>query len=429
MNPSIFIFLFILTISFYLYKKYSNVNIPSDINIDYTSNIKDAPTLQCGVLNPLTIVNCTNNSQCDQCQCSNKSSLSGCMTCQVINNDNNSTSTLFSTIPKSDCTYPYVWDDKNNVCKLSNGTYCLPTVIQDVYCNPYTTKKVLTKTEDGYQWKCICNGTEFNQTPNSGQDCNHMMLCGMEGSTTNPSNFQRGIYHLDKNGLPYTCINDDDCNVDGFSGDKCSEGKCFWQPGSATSKGSNWNPLDNYKNSAGASTSRPAAACKCGPDETAGPNMTCIPNKCPGGLQKCVDSNGQSAARVNGECPIGYKPSDTECECPKGKFIDCRDIGTSRTDTQPPISYYNGICTIPSCVPDPCGENGTFDVTTRNCICKPGYTNVVAPHSLIGQTCVNLCDDIHNPCGPDDPTNGFKRGDCFVDSVNQLNLLFDESMM
>jgi hypothetical protein len=397
--------------SYYFYTKYAKVKKPVKLSIDNTSHIPNIPSQKCGVLSPLTIVNCTNDNQCEQCKCSDDSPLSGCMTCQIIDNNNTGTgfTTFYSDIDKSNCTTPYTWDDKNNICKLTNGKYCLPTVMQEVYCNPYTSKKILEKTNIGYQWKCICNNSDtFNQTPNSGQDCNHMMLCGMEGSTINPN--IRGIYRVKDDGKPFPCgTEEDECDD---TGDKCVDGKCFWQPGSPLNDpppgGSSWDPNGVYKNG------KKQAACKCGPEEVPGPNMTCIPNKCPGGLQACVDQYDGTVPRDKfNNCPPNSKPSENSCVCPH-KYIDCKDIGLSRT-SETTDYYYNGICTEPSCVPDPCGPNGSLNTSTKNCECNDGYTNVIASHTLIGQTCINLCDDEHNPCGTND--SGMKRGDCYVDSV------------
>ena len=399
MNTTIIVFLLLFVFGIYIYNKNKVADRPS-ITVDLTSNQPNIPSQTCGVLNPLTIVNCTSNDQCGNCICSNDSNLTGCMTCQTIDqNSTDSFSTFYADIPKSNCVSPYEWNTTNNVCELKNGQYCLPALIEDVYCNPVTSTKILRKTNKGYQWGCICKDTNnFNQAVGSFQNCNKMMLCGMQGSTEDPHPVNgRGIYHMKSDGTIYNCTNNDSSTCKDIYGnvfgDTCHEGKCYWNPGTTSeNSGSIWNPLTKY------SSNNYMGACKCSADEQPGPDFTCIPNRCPAGKE---DPNDKGS-----------------CLCGDG-YIDCKLIGISKT-AENGSSYYNGICTLPSCVPDPCGEHGTYDPVTRNCICHKGYNLALTPHTTIGQTCINLCDSDHNPCG--DPNTPFKRGDCFVD--NELSTKF-----
>jgi len=395
MNTTIIVFLILFVFGIYFYNKYKSP-APPQLDIDLTSSQPYIPSLTCGVLEPSTIVNCTSNDQCNKCICSKESGqLSGCMTCQTI--DQNSTasfSTFYVDIPKSSCVSPYQWNTTNNVCELKNGQYCLPTIMEDVYCNPITSTKILRKTNNGYQWGCICKDpSSFNQPVGSFHNCNEMMLCGMQGSTVDPHPINgRGIYHMKSDGSHYTCNGNDSSTCKDIYGnvfgDTCHEGKCYWNPGTTSDQsGSIWSPVTKYP------TNNYMGACKCSADENAGSGFTCLPNKCPAGKED--PNNGGS------------------CVCGDG-YIDCQSIGVSKT-AENGSSYYNGLCTLPSCVPDPCGAHGKYDPITRNCVCDRGYNLALAPYTTIGQTCINLCDSDHNPCG--DPNSGFKRGDCFVDNA------------
>ena len=323
---------------------------------------------------------------------------------------------------------PYEWiteEDGTGLCRLKNGSYCLPTIIQDVYCNPYTSRKILYNSgENGYQWRCVCKyPTSFNQDLGSIGDCNKMELCGMMGSSENPAPSGRGIYRVDEEGNSYGCVYDSDCST----GDKCINGNCFWQPGSPTKIGSNWDPMKPYSN--GMSQYQ----CQCGPEEIPDGKGNCIPQLCPGGRQKCVSissgapvdtcsysqtscPDGYLRRGLDGSCPPGTTPSQEYCECADG-FIDCLDIAYT-PNTATGQAYYNGACSVPSCIPDPCEPYGKFDPQTRNCICNTGYDIMLTPYTVFGQKCVNLCGDELNPCGI---TGQDVRGDCYIDkTVSQL---------
>ena len=454
MNTSIIVVFMIVVFAIYLFNKYGNVK-KTDLDVDLVSHLPNIPDKNCDIFR--AIKPCTSNSNCTACKCSDDSALSGCMTCQVIDNSSKDFfKNFYVNLTEDQCKppsdpnftgfFPYEWVESEQSCRLKNGSYCLPTVMQDIYCNPFTSRKVLFNLgEQGYQWKCICKDpTRFNQGVNSYADCNHINLCGMQGSAINPDPItQRGLYHIDADGSAFTCNIDDDCEpgdkcVGGTPGSAMKTGKCYWQSGP---NGSVWDPTKPYGNG------KPTYACQCGPEEVPDAKGNCVPQKCPGGRQKCIDGAGQAIQTCTsgqtcvyggttcsdsnptctslntrdseGNCPSGTTLSDTECECGKG-FIDCRTIAYTQNQlTGSP--YYNGACTVPSCIPDPCSPNGKFDPITKNCVCNTGYDIMLTPYSVVGQKCVNLCSDDYNPCGNSTFTDGTYRGDCYVDkSLSQL---------
>lgn len=302
--------------------------------------------IQCGVLNPNTIKTCNQNDVnniCDQCDCTGDSSnLTGCMTCQQVDNNN----PYYSQIVKENCTEPFEWDNTKNMCKLKNGTYCLPKRILPIECNKYTGIKVLAQgdTGKGYQWNCICK----DPTKFAGPSCTNIEICGMLGANADTEN----PYQFVHRGL----VNKNDPTK-------------YWN-----SK-SDWDPIKD-------------GACQCAQDEVYDSvRQSCMPNQC--GAENSID-----------------KTNPNSCVCVVPGMIDCSLISQTFDGTSP---YYNGVCKIPSCVPDPCGgrdgKAGKYNIQSGQCECADGYNKMDDPNSIIGQVCVDYCKDISNPCGD--------RGDCY----------------
>jgi hypothetical protein len=74
---------------------------------------------------------------------------------------------------------------------------------------------------------------------------------------------------------------------------------------------------------------------------------------------------------------------------------------------------------MPSCIPDPCGENGYLS-NTGVCICDPSFFDSPDPNSVIGHSCQNLCSPENNPCGQGDE----KRGECYVWTKDNDNIVW-----
>jgi hypothetical protein len=302
------------------------------------------PTSDCSILNPATITKCETSEDgkkiCNSCICQANSNLTGCMTCQESDPDSTDDTKVYKLdIPQESCKDPLFWDSNDNTCKLSKGSYCLPKEMIDVSCNKYTGRKLLKKGDNGYEWTCVCK----NDTKFSGDSCTDINICSMLGSSANPNNNkQRGLIRK------------------GTTND-------FWQPTS------NWDP--NLE-----------GECKCSrqgevPDNN---RLICARNECmPGSFDDSDDSR-------------------KTCICPDG-FVDCKDLSIVHDKDLAGI-IDTGLCRIPSCVPDPCGgpesdpNIGTYNSLTNNCECKPPYTLVNDPYSILGVGCKKLCVD-NGPCG------------------------------
>lgn len=331
MNTNIIILLILaIIISFIVYKLYSD---------DSSTNVKPEPGcrgdqcpkfIECGVLSNDTIQKCDTNSDiCKSCKCSGDSSLTGCMKCTVVDDSN----PYYSDINQSDCVGNFEW--VNGVCKLKNGSYCLPTKINDVNCNKFTGNKILTRLSDGtYGWRCICKNDTMFTNGGSG-DCTDINVCGMLGSSENPSNISyRALINKNNNQL--------------------------W------SSSSDWNPFPGG-----------VATCKCRDNEVVNDKLlTCMPNSC-----------GQGTINPN---------NPESCKCPP-TFVDCFDI--SYRDDGGIVYYTGicklPSCVPDPCYPgryDPTSNKCVCDVSK-------GYYNVLDTNSVFGQSCKQLCTEDNNPCG------------------------------
>lgn len=357
MNIVVFFFIFLLLfIAYITYKSIPSSNAPPDVPF-VPSKPKNA--LDCGLLNPKTIQKCdTDLNKCESCICSSDSSLSGCMSCTVVDEKN----PYYFDFDQDSCGGDSLtWE--NGKCKLKNGSYCLPTKMNDIECNPYTGRKILSLNKNGkYEWKCVC----VDETRFGGENCNIIKLCGLNG-TTNPSR---------KNGVDI--------------GLKNTKNGQYW------SEKSNWSPF---------------------PDKDSGNTCVCEEGKI---------SNDNTLTCVNDSCQPGTtNPNDPKsCKCPP-PYIDCLHISQKIDDNG--IPYYSGVCKIGSCIPDPCyvdgNPNNKYDKNTNMCVCDESAGYIVAQDSTnsFGQTCKKACAN-NGPCG-----EGLdKRGDCYLyQSVYDNNNLWD----
>ncbi len=326
------------------------------------------PNKDCGILNPSTITKCDMSEDgqkiCKSCMCEPNSNLTGCMGCQESDPNSTDESKVYIlddiTDPNS-CIDPLFWDTKDNKCKLSKGFYCLPTKMVDIKCNKYTGRKVLKKGDDGYyQWSCLCK----DDTKFSGDSCTDINICSMLGSSSNPSNIRRGFRGIVRKGT----TND------------------FWQGDT-----SDWDPLLEGE-------------CLCNLQGEVADNdrLVCATNMC-----------------TPGE-PLPGDKTNKNCKCPSG-YVNCQNL-TIVDDVDSQGKKFSGfidtgLCRMPSCVPDPCSgpdndtDVGVYNETLNTCVCKPPYTLVNDPYSVLGVSCKHLCKD-NGPC--------YSRGTCQISSENAV---------
>ena len=335
----VIVFLIVLVgiITYYVLKN------KKDTKIDPTPSHKcvgdECPKqIECGVLSPSTIKKCNPNdvnSICNSCTCSGLTNLTGCMVCTEVNNDH----PYHVDIVKEQCTDPFFWD--NGMCKLKDGHYCLPKVVNDITC-PSTGRKLLVKTDVGYDWKCICkNDTQF-----TGPTCSDIKICGMLGDSNNPSMYGRGL--VNKN-------NKND----------------YW------SSNSTWDPLID-------------GICTCGPNEVAdNTNHLCLPNSCYPGTSgsskedcKCPDKyiSCNSIATVNDANPLLPAYYSGVCKIPSCVPDPCggQDGNAGHYD----IASGQCIC-------------NTAD----------NYQLMTDPTNVVGQSCQKVCVN-NGICGNGDAMRG-----------------------
>ena len=360
----------VLIIAYAIWKsaRTDNKQINSDVPTQCTgSNCK----IECGVLSYLTIKECENTEDgqkiCKNCKCDESGRLSGCMTCKE--SDPSTPSLLYSVeLSTEECKDPFQWNAETGTCDLKKGFFCLPQTMNTIDCNPYTGRQLLrfNPTNSVYEWTCVCKDT----TKFSGKICDQINVCGMEGSVNNPDNYETG------RGLINTNNHDD-----------------YWN------KNSTWDPLaidsdGNYINS----------SCDCRSNEFAdNKNLLCLPNNCYPGSNSSVD------------------PEFCDCNCKGcGGLVDCKSISASYDGN---LTYYNSLCKIPSCVPDPCGgPDGLFGkytvekdkdgIVSGKCICNPGYDLIQDPSYYGGFRCAKLCAD-NSICG--------NRGTCVIKPLNKFS--------
>jgi hypothetical protein len=350
-----FIILIVFVIIIY-YKTRPENNIPNEKN-------KQQPIAKnCGILDGSTITPCNINDpkSCINCQCSpNPSDILGCMSCQNV--DENSIYKNLSYINKDSCTGKYLeWD--GNVCKLKNGSYCLPKKMpDDIKCNNFTGTKVLTQDPVtlNYEYTCLCNSQNFSNIGTKGGDCNYIHLCGIN-STQNPSN-NRSLVNNNDNSL--------------------------W------TSDSQWNPNFDGK-------------CLCGPDEVFVQNtMSCLPDKCK---------------------PFGNENNDKiNCDCDPG-YINCADISYRQDSDGTVYYTGDCVipsCIPDPCVGvngDP--KFNYYSKSKNSCVCgdpnNPNntWTNSITNGNGFNQVCVDVCSDVLNPCE--------NRGKCYLYTENDGNIIW-----
>jgi hypothetical protein len=373
----IFIVLAILVIGFSIWKSTSvdDKKVNPDVPLQcFGSNCK----YECGVTDPITIKRCKDTEDgrkiCASCKCDSSGKLSGCMECREADPSDPKKSISLSNITLEDqCTDPFFWDAKNKICTLSKGFYCLPHTPEDIDCNEFTGRKLLaldTETNE-YNWVCQCkDDKDF-----TGITCSNINICGLEGSSINPDNSNGGRGLIRK----------------GTTDDYWISGKSQWDP----------TISDN-------------TSCVCRPNEIAdNTKKLCLPNNCSPGTLDLSD------------------PSSLSCNCNNSSgqripgLIDCNMISQSYQSDG--LSYYNGVCKRPSCVPDPCGgpdgKAGYYDyvkdsngnVISGQCVCNTGYHLVPDTSAYGGFVCKELCVN-NGPCG--------NRGTCAVNDLNKVYTMF-----
>lgn len=168
-------------------------NLPSNTPLNPQPQPGPLPgRIDCSV-SPLTLKSCDKDLNiCELCTCSGDSSLSGCMHCTII--EQNKPHYIESN--QQNCVGEFVtWNSVEKKCQIKPRSYCLPTTINDISCNPFTSHKILIRADNGdYQWKCVC----VDETQFGGEQCDIIKTCGMN-STSNPDSFGRGL--VNKNNI------------------------------------------------------------------------------------------------------------------------------------------------------------------------------------------------------------------------------------
>lgn len=321
----LFLSVIIAIITYYIIKNRKDTKV--DPNPSHKCVGDQCPKeIDCGVLSPSTIKKCNPedvNNICNTCICSGTTNLTGCMVCTEVNNDH----PYHVDITKDQCTDPFFWD--NGMCKLKDGHYCLPKVINDITC-PSTGRKLLVKTSIGYDWKCICkNDTQF-----TGPTCSDIKICGMLGESDNPTSYGRGLFNKNNK-------ND------------------YW------TSNSTWDPLLDGQ-------------CQCGPNEIVDNiNHLCLPNGCYPGTSgkekeecqcpaKYISCN--SIATVNDANPLLPAYYSGVCAIPSCVPDPCGGQDGN-------AGYYD--VTTGQCV----------------CDTKNNYQLMTDPSNIVGQTCQKVCVD------------------------------------
>jgi hypothetical protein len=223
-------------------------------------------------------------------------------------------------------------------CKLKNGSYCLPTKMNEIDCNPYTGRKILSLNANGkYEWKCVC----VDETRFGGDHCDIIKLCGLNGTTNPKSGTNFGLKNT-KNGEYWT-------------------GTSLWSPFPDTDSGN---------------------TCVCDTSKTSNDKtLTCVNNSCAPGTVNTKDSS--------------------KCNCPP-YFVDCVDISGKVDDNGVPYFSgicKIGSCVPDPCHVDGILGN-MYDKNTNMCVCDESQGYIVAQDSSnsFGQTCKKACDG-NGPCG------------------------------
>ena len=174
-----------------------------------------------------------------------------------------------------------------------------------------------------------------------GDTCSNIKICGLNDGTTNPSN-------PNNSKLSRALIRKNSSPLE------------YWIINST------WDPFKDSE-------------CLCRENEKYDEKtQSCLPTTC--GFGANTDPSNKNKCL---KCPTGY--------------ISCDEINLSNGQEK-------GICSMPSCIPDPCGVNGNLG-NTEKCVCNKNYYDLIDPNSVIGHSCQNPCIT-NNPCGD--------RGDCFI---------------
>ena len=330
----VIVFLIVLVgiVSYYVLQKKKDTKI--DPNTSHKCVGDACPKeIECGVLSTSTIKKCNPsdvNSICNSCKCSGLTNLTGCMVCTQVNKDR----PYHVDIPREQCTDPFFWD--NDICKLKDGYYCLPKVVNDITC-PSTGRKLLVKTEIGYDWKCICkNDTQF-----TGTNCSDIKICGMLGAnadTDNPTMYGRGL--INKNN------------------------KNYWTSNSP------WDPIVDGE-------------CKCGPNEFVdNTNFLCLPNGCYPGTS--------GTSKESCKCPPKY----ISCNSIATVFDPSSQLPAYFSGACKIPSCVPDPCGGAD------GNTGRYDVASGKCICNTAdnYQLMTDPSNVLGQSCQKVCVD-NGKCG------------------------------
>lgn len=369
MNSNVLIYIFFIILGLICFYYIYNFTIKTTP----THHDKPSTTIECGLLNPSTIQQCSlsDNTPCGDCRCNSDASLKmNCMKCQTTDGN-----MILGINNKNDCVGNNVeWKNMDSngkvipggACFLKQGNYCLPNDVPDLECNPVTGRKILinNQAEYSYGWKCVCLNDQAISNNGSNSTCDKIYECGMDGSATPVGG--RSLV-LKGTNIPWNSKSD----VDPFIGGGCE--------------------------------------CQC-PDYEVSDNSTlsCLPNNCSPGK------------------PVPGSSIDCNCSLTGTRYLNCTTLAQRVDKNFGP--YFTGVCSRPSCIPDPCGgypissSNNYYDTTKNQCICDSdaGYIRTLDNGSVIGETCYQGCYN-NDYCGGNGAN---KRGDCYLTSIPSNNVWY-----
>lgn len=268
---------------------------------------------------------------------------------------------------------PYKWSQKDKTLTLPNSPagkgWCLPPVIQKSKCNNLTSDSILIQTENEkgqtvYEWGCHCQLPNLFMQDSPGSNCNEELACGYPDD-----------------GDLYVPVGDKKCTRTS----DCASGQVCWtadgKPPQAGSDASCFAPWTDNQD-----VDPRSGACKC---KTGLKYYGIHDTKTGTYVKNCVSDS----CAPNGHIENGV------CVCNPG-YIRCPE------DVNNP-NLTSHCKNNPTCIPDPCMPNGSFDTSSKakacTCVGK-NLANVVSENSPTGWICNDLCDP--GPCG--------SHGDCYV---------------
>lgn len=396
-----------------------NVCIPPGMNI---CKISDTDVVQGQNYSikwkELGLTLCKEDSECDQCI---NQPQWGCFTDWPKTSRDPLVKTKASN---NKCSIDGVTPDEDGFCnifppgdengKLDGFGYCMPKIENadgpDSSCNPATSDIYLTQ-HDKYSsnWSCMCkNPAMFDHITTSTSDCTFQKTCGYN---PDPSLSKGSLYMQPDTDDPKPCNSESDCGSDQKCcvSDSSMQGSVCLSESEALDENETIQYVCHDKwNDKNTSNWVTQGKCACEPGFT---YVNIIPTEDTDlySSEKLCLRDACYDETLDGDFKGKTLPytdvTNKGCKCPSERPVRCpQDIENPTTAF---ATFNNSVCqTIPSCLSDPCGSNGTF--TDGSCHCKTGFTTYDMQWSISGNTCEDPCKN-NGPCG--------ERGTCKVEEI------------